>query len=391
MKYPLASNTWDEREIEAIHKVIESGRYTMGPKVEEFENKFAEKMGVKHAVMTNSGSSANLLMMAALNYDWTLPTHAEVIVPAVSWSTTYFPIHQMGMKMVLVDVNEKTYNIDPYSIVAAITEQTRAILAVNLLGNPCDMDTLTTICSENDILLLEDNCESLGATYRDQQTGTFGTMGTYSFFFSHHLQTMEGGMIVTDDDYDADVLRSLRAHGWTRDLKTDFLWGSSDKAKDRSEFKDSFTFLTPGYCVRPLEMSGAVGCVQLEKMDDMIYQRKENAEYFKNRMKDFKYFISTQEEWVGESSWFGFGMIVDKDRDKFAKYLTQHGIEVRPIVAGNFVNQPVITDLNYRVGGELTTAEIIDKRGLFVGNDSKDMSSNIDYLMSTIGNYRYEL
>ena len=184
MKYPLACNTWDEREIEAIHKVIESGRYTMGPKVEEFENKFAEKMGVKHAVMTNSGSSANLLMMAALNYDWTLPTHAEVIVPAVSWSTTYFPIHQMGMKMVLVDVNHNTYNIDPYSIVSAITEQTRAILAVNLLGNPCDMDTLTTICSENDILLLEDNCESLGATYRGQQAGTFGVMGTYSFFYS---------------------------------------------------------------------------------------------------------------------------------------------------------------------------------------------------------------
>ena len=391
MKYPLACNTWDEREIEAIHKVIESGRYTMGPKVEEFENKFAEKMGVKHAVMTNSGSSANLLMMAALNYDWTLPTHAEVIVPAVSWSTTYFPIHQMGMKMVLVDVNDKTYNIDPYSIVAAITEQTRAILAVNLLGNPCDMDTLTTICAENDILLLEDNCESLGATYRGQQAGTFGTMGTYSFFFSHHLQTMEGGMVVTDDYYDADVLRSLRAHGWSRDLKTDFLWGHNDKAKDRSDFKDSFTFLTPGYGVRPLEMSGAVGCVQLEKMDDMIHQRKENAAYFKQRMKEFKFFVSTQEEWVGESSWFGFGMIVDKDRDKFANYLTRNGIEVRPIVAGNFVNQPVITDLRYSVSGELTTAEIIDKRGLFVGNDSKDISNNIDYLMDTISNYRFDL
>jgi CDP-6-deoxy-D-xylo-4-hexulose-3-dehydrase len=390
MKYPLAYDTWDEREVEAIHKVIETGRYTMGPKVEEFENKFAERMGVKHAIMTNSRGSANLLMISALNYDWTLPKHAEVIVPAVSWSTTYFPIHQMGMTMVFVDVNDKTYNIDPYSIVSAITDKTKAILAVNLLGNPCDMDTLTTICSENDILLLEDNCESLGATYRGQQAGTFGTMGTYSFFFSHHLQTMEGGMIVTDDDYDADVLRSLRAHGWIRDLKTDFLWGSRDKVKNKSDFKNWFTFVTPGYSVRPLEMSGAIGCVQLEKMDDMIHQRKTNASYFKKRIKEFEFFISTQEEWVGESSWFGFGMVVDKDRDKFANYLTHNGIATRPIVAGNFINQPVVIDLNHKVSGELTTADIIDKRGLFVGNDSKDMSNNIDYLMETIGNYRYE-
>ena len=387
MKYPLACNTWDEREVEAIHKVIESGRYTMGSKVEEFENKFAEKMGVKHAVMTNSGSSANLIMMAALNHDWTLPTHAEVIVPAVSWSTTYFPIHQMGMKMVLVDVNEKTYNIDPYSIVAAITEQTKAILAVNLLGNPCYFDTLRTICNENNIVLIEDNCESLGAIYRGKQTGTFGT---FSFFFSHHLQTMEGGMVVTDDDYFADVLRSLRAHGWIRDLKTDFLWGQIDKAKDRSNFKDSFTFVTAGYGVRPLEMSGAVGCIQLEKMDDMIHQRRDNALYFKQRMKDFN-FISTQEEWVGESSWFGFGMVIDSNRDQFAKYLTQRGIEVRPIVAGNFMNQPVAQDLNLVAGGELTISEVIDKRGLFIGNDSKDISNEIDYFIECVSNYGYEL
>jgi len=390
MKYPLACNTWDEREIEAIHKVIESGRYTMGPKVEEFESKFAKKMGVKHAVMTNSGSSANLIMMAALNHDWTLPTYSEVIVPAVSWSTTYFPIHQMGMKMVMVDIDHKTYNIDPYSIVGSITENTKAVFAVNLLGNPCAFDTLRTICRENDIILIEDNCESLGATYRGRQAGTFGTMGTYSFFFSHHLQTMEGGMVVTDDDYFADVLRSLRAHGWVRDLKTELLWGPIDKAKDRSDFKDSFTFVTPGYGVRPLEMSGAVGCVQLDKMDDMIQQRKDNAKYFKHRMKEFN-FISTQEEWIGESSWFGFGMVIDSNRDQFAKYLTQRGIEVRPIVAGNFVNQPVVNDLKYDVRCELATSEIIDKRGLFIGNDSKDISVEIDYFIECVSNYGYEL
>jgi len=387
MKYPLACDTWDDREVEAIHKVIESGRYTMGPKVHEFESKFAERMGVKHALMTNSGSSANLLMMAALNYDWTLPTHAEVIVPAVSWSTTYFPIHQMGMKMVFVDVNDKTFNIDPYSIIAAITEKTRAILAVNLLGNPCDMDTLRTICIDNGIILLEDNCESLGATYLGQQAGTFGEMGTYSFFFSHHLQTMEGGMIVTNDDYHADVIRSLRSHGWVRDLETNFLWNPS---VNKNSFTDKFTFVTPGYCVRPLEMSGAVGCVQLEKMDNMVSQRRRNAGYFRERIKQFD-FISIQEEWIGKSSWFGFAMMVDKGRDEFANYLIEHGIEARPIVAGNFVNQPVTHTLNHRVSGELATAEKIDKNGLFVGNDSKDISYEIDHLIGTISNYRIKL
>ena len=189
----------------------------MGSKVEKFEKEFAQEMGVQHAVMVNSGSSANLLMLTAakIQYKW---ENCNVIVPAVGWSTTYSPVHQIGAKLNFVDVCLSTMNIDPTAVKMAINPYTKAILAVNLLGNPADLDSLRQIADEHGLALLEDNCESFGATVDGQFTGTMGDMGTYSFFFSHHLQTMEGGMIVTDDDRLANILKSLRAHGWIRDM-----------------------------------------------------------------------------------------------------------------------------------------------------------------------------
>jgi len=378
MKYPLASDTWDEREKEALYKVIESGRYTMGPKVEEFEEKFAKKFGVKHAIMVNSGSSANLLMIASLAHLGVFPPDAEIIVPAVSWSTTYFPVHQLGLKLVFVDV-DASLNIDPWDIIAHITDKTEAILAVNLLGNPCDMETLQYICRENNIMLLEDNCESLGATYRGKYAGTFGEIGTFSFFFSHHLQTMEGGMVVTNNDYIAEIVRSMRAHGWTRNLKTDLLYKNTG-----NPFKDSFTFITPGYCLRPLEMSGAVGCVQLDKMDDMISMRRKNAEYFREKIPNDCSIKLQKVTEHSDPSWFGFSMIVD-NRDSFVDHLYANGIESRPIVSGDFTQQPVMKYLNYSCSGVLHYSKMVQKCGLFVGNDSIDIQDRIDHFSDVIG------
>ena len=242
IKYGLATDSWDHKEIEAINEVIKSNRYTMGPKVKEFENSFADHFGSKYAVMVNSGSSANLLAVASLLYSdkYDLSPGDEIIVPAVSWSTTFYPVSQYNLKLVFVDVNLDTLNLDDECIEDAITEKTKAIFAVNLLGNPCHFKNLKKICDSHNLILIEDNCESLGSVYDNKFTGTFGSIGTFSFFFSHHMQTMEGGMILTNDEELQHLCISLRAHGWIRDLpKINHI---SNKTGD--PFKDSFRFVT---------------------------------------------------------------------------------------------------------------------------------------------------
>ena len=381
INYPLATDSWDWKEKLAILKVMVDGRYTMGPHVARFEKEFADKIRSRNAIMTNSGSSANLVGLHALVLKQKIKPGSEVIVPAVSWSTTYFPIVQLGLVPVFVDIDINTFNICTKNIVRAITSETCAILAVNLLGNPCNLFILKNICHNHKIELIEDNCESLGATFYAKQTGTFGVFGTFSFFFSHHLQTMEGGMIVTDDDSLADYMRSLRAHGWIRDLKNIDLYTKSGNA-----FEDSFKFILPGYCVRPLEMSGAIGSVQLKKMDKIISKRRENAEVFLN---EFSHDFITQKEYSAKSSWFGFGVVLkdhrENNREEIIKRLQSHGVEVRPIVAGNFTKQPVMKFLNSRIHGELKDAEYLDKNGFFFGNDHRDLKDKIKYVRNVIG------
>ena len=381
INYPLATDSWDWKEKLAILKVMVGGRYTMGPNVAKFEKEFADKIGSRNAIMTNSGSSANLVGLHALILKQKIKPGSEVIVPAVSWSTTYFPIVQLGLVPVFVDIDINTFNICTKNIVHAITPKTCAILAVNLLGNPCNLFVLKNICYNHKIELIEDNCESLGATFYEKQTGTFGAFGTFSFFFSHHLQTMEGGMIVTDDDTLADYMRSLRAHGWIRDLRTSELY-----TKSGNPFEDSFKFILPGYGVRPLEMSGAIGSVQLKKMDKIISKRRENAEVFLN---EFSRDFITQKEYAAKSSWFGFGVILknhhENNREEIIKRLQSSGVEVRPIVTGNFTKQPVMKYLNSRIHGELENSKYLDKNGFFFGNDHRDLSDKIKYVRKVIG------
>ena len=381
INYPLATDSWNWKEKLAILKVMVGGRYTMGPHVAKFEKEFADKIGSRNAIMTNSGSSANLVGLHALILKQKIKPGSEVIVPAVSWSTTYFPIVQLGLVPVFVDIDINTFNICTKNIVHAITPKTCAILAVNLLGNPCNLFALKNICYNHKIELIEDNCESLGATFYEKQTGTFGAFGTFSFFFSHHLQTMEGGMIVTDDDTLADYMRSLRAHGWIRDLRTSELY-----TKSGNPFEDSFKFILPGYGVRPLEMSGAIGSVQLKKMDKIISKRRENAEVFLN---EFSRDFITQKEYAAKSSWFGFGVILkdhhENNREEIIKRLQSSGVEVRPIVTGNFTKQPVMKYLNSRIHGELENSKYLDKNGFFFGNDHRDLSDKIKYVRKVIG------
>lgn len=384
MKYKLASSTWDHSEIEAIQKVIAADMYSMGEKVREYELDFAKFMNCKFAVMTSSGSTANLLMIAAMFFtkdkSRRLKRGDEIIVPAVSWSTTYFPLQQYGLKVKFVDIDRATLNIDLDKLETAITDKTKAILAVNLLGNPNDFDAIQTLIGNRRITLLEDNCESLGATFGEKQAGTFGLMGTFSSFFSHHIATMEGGCVVTDDEELYHILLTIRAHGWTRNLPKHNLVSG---IKSDDAFDESFKFVLPGYNVRPLEMSGAIGVEQLRKLPHLLDARRENAKFFVELFHEHQ-FIQIQRE-IGSSSWFGFSLVLLENspisRPELISLLGEHEIECRPIVTGNFLkNTEVLEFFDYEVSGDIEAASYIDKHGLFVGNHHIDIRPNLEAL-----------
>ena len=377
--YPLASSTWGQEEINAINEVIASDMYTMGSRVKQFEQEYAQHFGHGHAVMCNSGSSANLLMLSLLKLKYKLT--GDIIVPAVGWSTSYFPVNQNGFKLNFVDVDSSTFNIDVTKIESAITPNTCAILAINLLGNPCDFDTIYKIADKHNLFVIEDNCESMGAKYNGKYTGSHGIIGTQSFFFSHHLQTMEGGMLTVDNQEDADWLRSLRAHGWCRDLSE-----NNSLYQKTGGWKDNFTFVTPGYTVRPLEMSGAVGSVQLKKWNSVMSARIKNKEYFFEKFGDEKYF--KLQKTLGDSSWFSFGCICTGSlkgrRDELVQAFTQAGIQSRPLASGNWLRQPVMNMLDYIDNKNYTGADEIEDEGFFVGNGMQDIKSGIDAMYDVV-------
>ncbi len=390
-KYSLSSSTWDSKEYKAIQRVIDSNLFTMGKEVSSFESEFAKYFGSKFCVMVNSGSSANLLMIASLFFTKMkkrkLKRGDEVIVPAVSWSTTYFPLQQYGIKLVFVDIDKETLNFDTSKLKKAISKKTKAILAVNLLGNPNDFKSLKKICKENGLILLEDNCESMGAKYEDKYAGSFGLMGTFSSFFSHHISTMEGGYIITDDEEIYHILLSLRAHGWTRNLPNK---NKVTIRKSNNDFIESFNFVLPGYNLRPLEISAAIGKEQLKKFPSFLNIRRKNAKHFEKLFGQSNN-LSIQKE-VEKSSWFGFSIILKNkkiSRNKLVSYLERNGVECRPIVSGNFTKfKKVLKHFDYRISGDLKNSDYIDKMGFFVGNHHFSIEKNISNLKNLFESFK---
>ncbi|RAU21892.1 pyridoxamine 5-phosphate oxidase [Paramagnetospirillum kuznetsovii] len=385
MFYELAAPTWGPEEAAAAKAVIDSGFYTMGANVKAFEEEFAAYHGVKHGIMVNSGSSANLIAVAALAYKSERPLQRgdEVIVPVISWATTYHPLQQYGLKLRFVDVDLQTLNMDVAQLEKALTPKTRAIVAVSILGNPAALDVTRAFADKHGLYLLEDNCESMDAELGGKKCGTFGHLNTFSFFFSHHISTMEGGIILTDDTELAHLSRSLRAHGWTRDLPND----SPVFQKKGNDFFEAYRFVLPGYNVRPLEIEAAIGREQIKKLPGFTAQRRKNLALFQKLMGNDDRFIIQKEN--GKSSAFSFTIILNParkiDRNKVFAALKDADIGYRIITGGNFLRHDVIKHYDYEVvGGAVPNADLAHDHGFFVGNHPFDLTEQITRLREVL-------
>jgi CDP-6-deoxy-D-xylo-4-hexulose-3-dehydrase len=389
-KIPLSvpSYNWEEA-YEALESIL-STWVTMGGKVYKFESMFAEYLGVKNGVMVNSGSSANLIALSVLANPATnnrILKGSEIITPAVTWSTTIFPISNINSIPILTDINPETYTIDTEEIEKGITKKTRAILPVHLLGNPCDMDRITEIAQDHDLFILEDCCEAHGAEWKGQKVGSIGDLSSFSFFFSHHISTIEGGILISNNEDYLELAKSLRAHGWIRELKD--RKSISDKYP---KFDDRFLFINAGYNVRPTEIQGAFGIHQLKKLEKFIEVRRRNARYWTKKLEIYSDYITIPKEQKGtKHAWFGYPLTIKSEapfnRKQLTDFLETRGIETRPIMAGNIAEQPVINQIQHRKSGNLEISRMVMRNSFFFGNHHFIRKSEREYIYESIGEF----
>ncbi|MBX3022818.1 MAG: DegT/DnrJ/EryC1/StrS family aminotransferase [Bdellovibrionales bacterium] len=386
-KIPLNECTFGEDEIQAAIAVLRSGHLTMGSQCEAFENRFARELGVRNALFVNSGSSANLLAAFALvnpALQGHCPPGGEVIVPAVTWSTTIWPIVQAGLTPVLVDSDPQTFQMDLQQVKAAIGPKTVGICPVHVLGNAVPMIALQALAKQHDLWLIEDTCEALGTRHAGKDVGTFGDIGTFSFYFSHHITTIEGGMVVTDNDELAELMRCLRAHGWTRQMK-----GRAAMEAKHPEIDPRFLFVNTGFNLRATEINAAFGLKQIEKLRTFNKTRIRNAEFWNKEFATLiqtGYFRPMQPTEGTESTWFGYPIIC-KDielRKQLGAHLEKNGIETRPVICGNLARQPAFKMIPHRIVGALKGADEIMDCGLFWGSHPVMNENDLSYVANTV-------
>ena len=385
---PLSVPLYGADEVRGALGTMLEQNVTMGARVREFERDFAAFVGAKHAVMVNSGSSANLLALAVLSnpsLPGALRPGDEVIVPAVTWATTIAPILQHGCIPVLVDIDPETLNLRPEDLDKALSNRTRAVMPVHLLGNPVDMAPLMEFAAQHDLWVIEDTCESLGSSIDGRMVGSFGQCGTYSFYFSHHITTIEGGMLVTDDDRIADLARSMRAHGWTRDMVN-----REDVEAANPWIDPRFLFVNVGYNLRPMELQAAFGVVQLKRLESFNDSRRANAAYLLDAMAGLSQHLEfVTEQRGGRSTWFGFTVMTANGdvRRRLSAHLEERGVATRPIVAGNLAVQPAFRDNPHRTVGHLTGATQVGERGLFIGNHPNLSREQLDHIVESFESF----
>ncbi len=383
MRYPLLNYAFSSKDLNEGIKVLRSGRLTMSKKTIDFEKYFSRKIKSNFSIMTNSGSSANLLSVATAcnparkNF---LKPKDEVLIPAVCWSTSLWPLLQYNLKPVFVDVDLNTLNMNIKDMKKKITKKTKAIMCVHILGLSTNMYEVSKIAKRKKFILFEDTCESLGSKFKNKNLGTFGDFGTFSFYYSHQITSGEGGMIVCKNSNDYNIIKCLRSHGWSRN--TTF----HNKIKKKyKKIDERFLFINSGYNLRPLDITASIAHSQLKRLPQFISIRNNNRKILIRKIKS-NINWKNQFSFIEPSknifpSWFGLPILINKKlqhkKKKFLNFLNKMGIENRPIVSGNFLNQPAVKLYNLNSKGIFLNSQTIEDCGFFIGLHTKKISSKL--------------
>lgn len=365
--------------------LLKTKKLSFGPECEKFEQKFSTWQGRNECILLNSGSSANLAIVQALLNLGLIKKGDVVGFSAVTWSTNVMPIFQLGLVPFPVDVSLETLNVSPKSLKEALNKsKIKMLFLTNLLGFCDSLDEIEHICKKKNIILIEDNCESLGSVYKSRKLGNYSVASTFSFYVGHHMSTIEGGAVVTDDEELATMLRLVRAHGWDRNL--DFFRQEKIRKKFsiNSTFYSRYTFYDLGYNLRPTEITGFLGSAQLGYIDEIIEKREKNFKTLAARIYQNKNYYQVRWQHIEKVSNFAFPVICKTQKNREVLVRRCEGkIEIRPIVGGNITEQPFFKRYGKEILKSCPNASIIHNQGLYFGNNPDLTTREMEKLQKT--------
>lgn len=389
---PLMKSTFlnEQSTKEALVKfILKAKQLSMGEQVVAFEEEFAIFQGAKHALLVNSGGSANLAMLQSLKNLGRLEDGDKIGFSALTWSTNVMPILQLGMQPVPVDCDRSTLNSMSHQLKQRLTEtDLQAFLITNALGFAGDLSNIRDICNENDIILIEDNCEALGTELPDGKTGSFGIMSSFSLFVAHHMSTIEGGIICTNDEEVEEMVKIVRANGWDRNLRAHQQHKWRKKYCVNSEFEAKYTFYDLSYNIRPTEITGFLGCYQLKLLKENIEIREKNYLTLESYVKDNPDLQTLDRSHISVLSSFAFPVLC-KSPELRIRYMNQFsgaGIEIRPVIAGNIQRQPFYRKYVSSLY-ELPDTDFIHECGFYCGNYPELSKIDLETLIGCLGRY----
>lgn len=375
----LVNDTIDNKDIDRLIAWLKTyPRLTKGPITLEFENKFSNWSGQKYSVFCNSGSSANLLMLSALKQGDYLKNN-KVVVPSTAWSTDLAPVIQLGLEPILCDSNLQDLSVDLKHLENLfLLHKPSAFILVSVLGLVPDMEKIVELCAKYNVILLEDTCEGMGCEYKGQKLGTFGRMSSFSTFFGHHISTIEGGIISTDDFTLYELLLSIRSHGWARDLSQE-TQTKLQKEWNVSKFDALYTFYYSGFNVRSTDLQAYIGLSQIDKLDDWGKNREQNYTLYNELIKND--YWKPKDNKNSFTSNFAYP-VLHPHRNHIVKKLQENQIEVRPMICGSMGTQPFYVK---KYGSlKLPNVSIIDKYGFYIPNHPTLTTEEIEFISSII-------
>lgn len=377
----LVKDTINKKEIDDLIEWLKTYPHlTKGKLTVEYEHRWADVLGRKYSVFVNSGSSANLLMFYSLIESGRLDRGDKVVVPAVSWSTDLAPVVQFGLEPVLCDCNLDDLSIDIEHLKSIIEKESpKVLILVSVLGLVPEMDKIVELCEKNNVIILEDACESLGSRFGDKNIGTFGTMSSFSTYFGHHLSTIEGGMICTDDREIFNILKSIRSHGWDRDMDPDYREAMRKRYRV-SEFESLYKFYHYGFNVRATDLQAFLGLAQLKKLDFIISERNKNYNLYRKLLKN-DFWTPPKSRKARYVSSFAYP-VMSPNRARIIAALSEEAIAVRPLISGSIGRQPFWIK---RYGEtRLKNADLVNDFGLYLPNNHEITEKEIELICSIV-------